>query len=163
MKQSVGHNINEYTQQLQLGNLPKAYKALMQYLMQLRSHFAKKYSTDFQVGSFYQGYMDMSYFAITPNTFRKKKLKFGLVFNHEKIRFEIWLVGQNKQVQKENWRKLKEADWDKYELSKTPQDSIIEFVLLDNPNFNKLELLTAKIEKQSLIFIKDITEGFNNL
>lgn len=156
MKASLGQYIEEYTRQLESGNVPKGYKGLMEYLMSLRTRFIKLYPTEFTVGRFYQGYMDMSYFAITPKSLKSQKIKIGVVFNHEKIRFEIWLVGQNKQVQKEYWSLLKGRDWNKYRISQTAQDSIIEHVLVEKPDFSDMDSLTEKIENETVKFIKDI-------
>jgi len=35
-------------------------------------------------------------------------------------------------------------------------DSIIEYILFDNPNFNELDKLTKQIESGTLNFIRDI-------
>ena len=31
---------------------------------------------------------------------RERKLRFGIVLNHEKMKFELWLMGQNAGIQK---------------------------------------------------------------
>lgn len=158
MKDSLIQCIEEYTKQLELGNVAKGYKALMKYLLNLRTHFKHQYPTEFIIGNFYQGYMDMSYFSITPKSLKNQKVKIGLVFNHEKVRFEIWLVGQNKQIQKKYWEMLKTSDWNTYKISKTAKDSIIEHLLIEKPNFNQMDSLTKKIETETIKFIKDITD-----
>ncbi len=157
MKESLSQNIKDYKKQMELGNIPKAYKGLMEYIMNLRTHFITKFPDDFIVGNLYQGYMDMTYFPFTPKSLKSQKLKIGLVFNHEKIQFEIWLVGQNKQIQKKYWDLFKGSDQNKYTLSTTAKDSIVEHVLVDNPDFSQLDSLTKKIENGTLKFIKDIT------
>ncbi len=85
MNESIHYFIEDYIDQLKSKNVSKGYKGLMNYLMYLRTHFSKKYANELVIGSFYQGYMDMSYFSITPKSIKSKKLKIGLVFNHEKI------------------------------------------------------------------------------
>ena len=158
MKESLTPYISDYIKQLQSENFPKGYKGLMEYLMNLRTHFSNKYSPEFIVGSFYQGYMDISYFPITPKSLKSQKLKIGLVFNHEKVQFEIWLVGQNKQIQQKYWDLLSGSEWHKYPLSKTAQRSIIEHVLVKDPNFNQTGSLTEIIESGTMHFIQDITD-----
>lgn len=158
MEESLSQYIADYTKQLESRNVSKGYKGLMKYLMNLRTHFINQYPTEFIIGNFYQGYMDMSYFPITPKSLKSQKVKIGLVFNHEKTRFELWLVGQNKQVQKKYWNMLNESDWNKYKISKTAEHSIIEHILVEKPDFNQMDLLTKKIENGTIKFINDIMD-----
>ena len=155
MKESLHPYIPDYTQ-LKSSNLAKGYKGLMEYLMSLRTYFINQYPT-YTIGSFYQGYMDISYFPITPAPFKSLQLKFGLVYNHEKNSFEIWLLGRNKKVQQKYWELLKDQDLDKYEVSKTPQDSMIDHVLVENPDFSNAEQLTKVLENKTVDFIDEIT------
>ncbi len=161
MKGSLSKYIEDYTRQLKLENVPKGYKGLMEYIMNLRTHFINQYASEFTIGAFYQGYMDISYFPITPKSLKSHKIKIGLVFNHEKIRFEIWLLGRNKQIQKKYWDLFNEGDWNKYIISKNAQDSVIEHVLVEKPNFNQMDSLTKKIEAETIKFIKDITDALS--
>ena len=156
MKESLHPYIPDYTQ-LKSSNLAKGYKGLMEYLMSLRTYFINQYPA-YTIGSFYQGYMDMSYFPITPTPFKSLHLKFGLVYNHEKNSFEIWLLGRNKKVQRKYWELLKNQGLVKYEISKTPQDSVIDHVLVENPDFNDLDQLTQILESKTINFIENITK-----
>ncbi|QKX06089.1 hypothetical protein HN014_14620 [Aquimarina sp. TRL1] len=161
MKELQQH-IAEYNKQMKLGSIPKTYQKLMKYLMGLRAYFIRQYANEFVIGSFYQGYMDISYFPITPKVLKAQQLKIGLIFNHEKMQFENWLVGQNKQVQKEYWLLCKEQQWDQYPLSSTAQNSIIKHPIIKNPDFEQLDILTKTIEKETLQFITAITNTFPN-
>lgn len=105
--------------------------------------------------------MDMSYFPIIPKSLKIQKIKIGLVFNHEKIRFEIWLLGQNKQIQKKYWEFFNESDWNKYTISVNAKDAIIEHILVEKPDFSQIDLLTEKLESDTLKFIKEITDILN--
>jgi hypothetical protein len=73
----------------------------------------------------------------------------------------VWLAGVNKQVQTRYWKSIKESEWKKYHIVPSTQgsDSIIECVLVDDPDFGDLATLTKQIEKGTLEFIKDV-EGF---
>jgi hypothetical protein len=150
--------VNEYQKQMQKGIINKAYKGLMDYMMGLRTHFQNKFPTHFVSGSLYFGYMDMTYFSVIPESLKKMKLKAAIVFVHDSCRFEIWLAGYNKQVQSEYWKLFKENDWNKYPVVPTIQgaDSIIESVLVADPDFNDLDALTKQIENATLIFIRDV-------
>lgn len=155
---SFNEYIIEYRKQIEKGDIKEAYKGLMEYIMNLRSHFSNKYPDYLVSGSIYYGYMDMTYFSFTPESLKSKKLKIAIVFIHDKIRFEVWLAGANKQVQSKYWKFFKESNWNKYRIPSNMKgvDSIVEYDLVDNPDFNDLDTLTKKIEGGTLKFIEDI-------
>lgn len=97
---SFNECIEEYKKQMKKGCIPVAYKGLMEYIMSLRTHFKNKYPDYFVSGNIYYGYMDMTYFSFIPKSLKSKKLKIAVVFIHDKMRFEVWLGGYNKQIQK---------------------------------------------------------------
>ncbi len=150
--------MTEYKKQLGKGFIQEAYKGLMKYIMNLRIYFEKKYRDYFVSGNIYYGYMDMTYFSFFPESLKRRKLKAGIVFIHEDFRFEIWLFGYNKKVQSKYWKLFKESGWNKYRIVPTTKgvDSIMEYILVDNPDFGDLDALTKKIEKGTLKFIKDV-------
>ncbi len=154
-------SIPEYRKQMEKGDIPKAYKGLMEYILELRTYFQKKHPDYSVPGSIYFGYMDMTYFALNPKSLGQKKLKIAIVFIHGSLRFEVWLAAQNKGVQSKYWKLFKDSNWDKYRLVSTTQgaDSILEHVLVANPDFCDLDQLTKQIEKETVKFIKDV-EGF---
>jgi len=153
--------VAEYKKQLEKGAVKLAYRGLMEYMMALRTHFQKNHPAFSVSGAVYQGYMDMSYFSLVPDSLKSRKLKIALVFIHEKCAFEIWLSGINRQVQENYWALIKKNGWDKYRLvpSIKGSDSILEYVLDENPDFNDLDGLTKQIEKKVLKFSKDV-EGY---
>lgn len=150
--------VNEYREQVQKGAIKKAYRGLMEYIMALRTHFNNKYPDYFISGSIYYGYMDMTYFSFTPKSLQLRKLKTAIVFIHDTFRFEVWLAGNNKQVQSKYWKLIKESGWNKYPIVPTTKgvDSIIECILVDNPDFRDLEPLTKQIEGATVKFIEDV-------
>jgi hypothetical protein len=131
---------------------------LMETIMDLRTHLNNKYPDYFVSGSIYYGYMDMTYFSFFPESIKQRKLKVAIVFLHESFRFEVWLAGYNKQVQSKYWKLFKESDWNQYPLVSTTKgaDSIMECILVDNPDFSDLEALANQIEAATLRFIKDV-------
>ncbi len=158
---SLQENMIEYKKQLQKGIIQKAYQGLMEYMMSLKNHFTNKYP-DFSIpGSIYYGYMDMTYFSILPKSMKDRDLKIAIVFLYDTFRFEIWLSGKNKQVLSKYWKVFKKSNWDKYKIVEPVKgiDSIVEHILVDNPDFSDLDDLTKQLDKGTLIFIKDI-EGF---
>jgi hypothetical protein len=151
----------EYRKHLEKGAIQKAYKGLMEYIMELKTYFKNKYPDYFVSGSLYYGYMDMTYFSFFPESFKQRQLKIAIVFIHEAFRFEVWLAGYNKQVQSKYWKLIKESGWNQYQLVPSTQgaDSIIESIVVDHPDFRDLDALTKQIEGATLKFIEDV-EGF---
>ena len=113
---------------------------------------------DYAPGNIYHGYMDMTYFPLSPKSLKSSKLKIAVVFNYDQFRFEAWLAAQNKHIQTKYWKLFKESDWNKYRMPAATKgfDSIIEYTFVDNPDFNNLDNLTKQIEKRTLNFICDI-------
>lgn len=153
--------MDEYRNQLQRGVIQQAYRGLMEYMLALKSHFQHQYP-DFTISSsLYYGYMDMTYFAISTRLLNQYKLKIALVFIHAAGRFEAWLSAQNKGIQARYWRSIRESGWNEYKLVPDIRgaDSIIEYNIVQEPDFGDLEALTALIESKTLRFIQDI-EGY---
>lgn len=152
--------MQDYKAQLHAGVIQSAYRGLMAYMMDLRTHLMKKHPEDV-VTNLYQGYMDMTYFAFMPQSLKERGLKVAVVFLYEDFRFEVSLVGYNKQFQKKYWQLIRESGWNKYRLVKTlkGEDAIISHTLVDDPDFGDLDALTERIEGGTLTFIADV-EGF---
>jgi len=156
--ESFHEYINEYRKQIEKGAINKAYKGLMEYILTLRTYLKNKYPDYFVSGSIYFGYMDMTYFSFHPKSLGHKKLKIAIVFIHETMRFEAWLAGYNKQIQSKYWKMFKESTWNKYHIVSTTKgaDSILEHILVANPDFRDLDKLTKQIERETMKFIRDI-------
>ncbi len=150
----------EYRKQLEKGAIQRAYRGLMDYIMSLRSYFENKYPNYSVSGSIYPGYMDMTYFSFFPKSLRLQGLKVGIVFVHCEFRFEVWLFGYNKGIQAKYWKLFKESGWNKYRIpiSTKGVDSIIEGILVENPDFSDLDALTTHIERGTLKFIEDVED-----
>jgi hypothetical protein len=155
---SFNDSIIEYRKQIEKGDIKVAYKGLIGYIMDLRLSIKDKYPDYSVSGSIYQGYMDMTYFALFPESLKVKKLKIAIVFIYDTFRFEVWLAGYNKQVQAKYWKLFKESHWNKYSIPATTKgaDSILEFVLIDNPDFSDSDALTVEIERGTKNFINDV-------
>jgi hypothetical protein len=149
--------LKEYRKQLEKGAIQEAYKGLLHYAMDLRTYFQNKYPDYVVSGSIYVGNMDMTYFSFYPKSLKQRNLKIAIVFIHDAFRFEVWLAGLNKQVQTKYWKLFKESKWNKYQIVPTTKgvDSIIEHILVANPDFSDLDALTRQIETETLKFIAD--------
>ncbi|MGB9342326.1 DUF7000 family protein [Trichococcus sp.] len=153
----INEYIKEYATQLRKGQIQKAYKGILTFMSVLRSYLESKYP-DYNAGSLYFGYMDMTYFAFTPADLKNKKLKIAVVYLHEKGVFEVWLAGINRKIQGEYIALMSRENIGKYKLSQVIPgvDSIIESTLVEKPDFDHPEELKKQIEKKAMEFIKDI-------
>lgn len=135
-------------------------KELSRFMKALKNHFRKYYIDDYYIGSIYDGIDTISYFPFTPKDLKTHKLKIAIVYNYQKMCFEIWLAGQNKQIQKRYWEIFKDSDWNKYHIPTSISDgfSIVDDILIEDPNFNDFDSLIEQIESKTLRFTNDILE-----
>lgn len=150
---NFNHCVNVYQEHLKKGDIQEAYAGLVKYVMKIGSVLSKNLADKFSFGALFQGYMDYTYFYYANDFLKKRKLRLGLVLNHSKMRFEIWLLGQNLEIQEKYWQFFKNTRWNKNRTVR-PQYSILETVLVEKPNFNNLDALSQQIEK-TLITISD--------
>jgi hypothetical protein len=158
--QSIQQEMDELRRQLRTGAIQKAYRALLGYMMDLRTRFKNRYPS-YSISGLYQGYMDMTYFAVVPPSLKLRDLKIAIVFNYEAFRFEAWLAGANRQVQRKYWELFRDSRWTEYRVVKpaTGVDSIMECSLAEEFDFGDLESLTASVEENAAEFIDNV-EGF---
>lgn len=152
--------VNEYRKQLGKGYIKEAYKGLMEYITDLRLHLINKYPDYFVSGSIHYGYMDYTYFYFFPKSLKKRNLKIMILFVHDTFTFEVLLAGYNKDVQTKYWELFKESEWEKYHIAQATKDVdyIIDYTIVDNPDFSDLDALTKQIERVTLNFINDIED-----
>ena len=154
---SIREDLGEFQKQLKKGSIQKAYRALLSYMMSLRTHFKNRYP-DSAVSGLYQGYMDMTYFALFPPLLKHRDLKIAIVFNYDAFRFEAWLAGSNRKVQQQYWELFRDSQWPKYRVV-TPGrgiDSIVECDLAKDFDFSDPDALTSSIEMATAAFIDDV-------
>lgn len=126
--------------------------------MKLRTHFKDQYPEYNVAGNFYQGYMDMSFFSLAPKIFKEKDLKIAVVFIHGHTRFEVWLTGKNSTIQTEYRKFFRETSSNEYTVSldKKGVTTIIESILVKQPDFDNPEELTKQIDTGLVRFIEDM-------
>jgi hypothetical protein len=153
-------SIAEFRRLLKEGSIQSAYRALLSYMMALRTHFKNRLG-DPAVSGLYQGCMDVTFFALFPPSLRHRNLKVAIVFNYDAFRFEAWLAGGNREVQRHYWELLKDAPWPEYRVVAPAKgvDSILECDLASNFDLDDPDVLTALIETTTMSFIDHI-DGF---
>ena len=153
----IDADMTRFRSQLQDGSAREAYRAFLGYMTDLRTHIKYRHP-NYAVSGLYQGYLDMSYFALVPPAFKRRRLKIPIVFNYQAFRFEAWLSAANRQVLLKLWERAKDSRWPEYRLVPpgTWADSIVECDLADNPDFSDLPSLTRLIDKKVAKFISDM-------
>jgi hypothetical protein len=154
---SLNNHIREYTHQLRHGQIQIAYKGVMTFMSGL-SRYLEGRHPNHVASALYPGYMDMTYFAFSPPDLKNKKLKIAIVYLHEEGRFEAWLGGINRRVQSEYIDLLSGKNIGPYILSQAIPgvDSIIESILVEQPDFDHQEELMMLIESKYLDFVNNI-------
>ncbi|MFC2037240.1 DUF7000 family protein [Chloroflexota bacterium] len=157
---SLLKDMEELREQLEKGSLQRSYQALISYMMRLRTYFQKTYP-EFGVSGFYQGYFDMTYFALVPPSFKDRGLKVAIVFNYDGFRFEVWLSGRNRKVLRQYWALFKDSQWPEYRVVAPAKgiDSIVEYDVASGFDLDDQAALTSRIELAALAFIDDV-EGY---
>ena len=144
MSENINSCISLYKEQVGKSEFQKAYMFLLKYLMHVKTGFEKAFPKEYSCGNISPGYMDFSYFSFSDDYLQGKKLRFGIALNHVEMRFELWLLGQNKEIQNRYWDILKTSPWNQGRTTK-PQYSELEIVLVDNPDFEDIDKLTTAI------------------
>jgi hypothetical protein len=154
---SKRESLEEFRRLLEKGSIQRAYRALLSYMLGLRTHFQKRLGVA-AVSGLYQGYMDMTYFALFPSSLRRRNLKIAVVFNYEAFRFEVWLSARNQDVQRQYWELFKDANWPQYRVAPPAKgvDSILECDVTSDFDLDAPDALTARIETTTMAFINQI-------
>lgn len=159
---SLNDYIAVYKELLKQGDIQIAYENLRKYVMTLKAHFSKKFKDRYSFGNVSPGYMDFTYFPFFDDFLRSRKLRFGIVLNHRKMRFELWLMGQNAEDQVNYWELLKNTKWNKGR-SVMPRYSVLEAILIEEPDFNNLDILTAGIINHAISLTEEIQDFIKNI
>ena len=159
-------NLNKYVliyqDQLKKGDILVAYNELVKFVMNLRMTFIKRLSDKYSFSGIHHGSMDYTYFYYSNDFLKTKKLKLGLVLNHLEMRFEVWLLGNTKPIQKKYWELSKNTKWNNNK-DEIPEYSILEAILVEKPDFNNLYKLTEQIEIKMIKASEEILDYLKTL
>lgn len=154
---SKRESMETFRRLLDAGSVQASYRALLSFMAGLRQHFGKRLG-DSAVSSLYQGQMDITYFALFPPALRERNLKIGIVFNYDAFRFEAWLLGRNRQAQRQCWDLVKGSAWPGCRVVAPAKGafSILECDLASDFDLDDAARLTARIERRARDFIDRI-------
>ena len=80
-----------------------------------------------------------------------------MVLNHKKLQFELWLMGQNADVQRKYLEILKNSAWN-HDRKEMPKYSVLEIALENHIDFNDKENMTRNIISRSISLSLEIEE-----
>ncbi|MEP1552474.1 MAG: hypothetical protein ABJJ44_15665 [Paraglaciecola sp.] len=142
-KQSLAARIPSYKKAFASGEIQQTYQSLVGIVQALRIDFHKQYKGELSVANVLHGYIDFTYFYLQNAYLKQHKLKLAIVLNHHQAHFELWLLGQTKDVQLGYWQKLKEVKW--VNKAVMPDYSIFEIVMEPAPDFDHPKKLSGSI------------------
>ena len=150
--------IGDYTICLQQNSLQLAYKGILEFMAKLRADFIKQYP-QYDAGSMYPGYLDMSYFSLSTQSLKDKGLKLAVVYLHQSGHFEVWLSAKNRAILKTYKPAVGRILADSPALFHDPgnQDAVMEFTLASAPDFDAPAALMNTIEQGVETFATTIT------
>ncbi|MDF1694564.1 MAG: hypothetical protein P1U56_01975 [Saprospiraceae bacterium] len=160
--ENLNKYVSIYKEQLRKGDIVIAYNELVKFVMKLRTNFIKSCSGHFSFAGILHGYMDYTYFYYSNDILKSKKLKLGFVLNHIEMRFEIWLLGTTIPIQKKYWNLLKTTKWNK-DKTEMPKYSIFETTIIENPDFDNLNVLAEQIEAKVIQVSEEIVDYIDTL
>jgi hypothetical protein len=153
---SLNALISAYKKAFASGEIQKTYQNLVGIVQNLRTDFSKKYKGEYSVANVLHGYIDFTYFYLQNDYLKKHKLKLAIVLNHHQALFELWLLGQTRDVQIDYWEKLKGVKW--VNENAMPEYSIFETVLLANPDFDNPQKISESILSSFRVLSKEILD-----
>jgi hypothetical protein len=156
--QTKDTDIRELRKHLGKGAIQRAYRGIIAYMSQLRTAFANQQGES-AVSGLYQGYFDMTYFALFSRELKKRSLKLAVVFNYETFSFEVWLAARNRQVQRRYWKLLVDAGYKKHPLVEPAIgiDAIVQATLAADYSLEAEDNLTTRLIDGVTAFERDMS------
>lgn len=153
----IDTDMQELQRRLSEGSIQRAYKGIVSFMSHLRSLYAAQPETG-AVSELYQGYLDMTCFAIFPDELKKRSLKLAIVFNYQEFQFEVWLAARNRQLQQHYWALFSKNSYDRHPLAHLAVgvDAIVTEVLAADCSLVDRDNLAAQIVAGVAAFARDI-------
>ena len=154
---TLDKDIRELREHLSDGSVQRAYTGIITYMSRLRKVFAERKS-ERSVSGLYQGYFDMTYFALFSDALKERGLKLAVVFNYETFGFEVWLAARNRKVQRQYWELLSNTGYRKHQLVEPAVgiDAIATTMLAADYSMEAEDSLTKQIVEGVTVFGRDI-------
>lgn len=147
--------LNTYRTLLQTTELQKSYQEFVALFRFLRIRLAELMPEYKFQGNIVENAMDYSYFQFTDEELKAAGLKIAVVFVHADFRFEVWLSGVNRKVQRKYYEQLKDCEL-AYELTDNPErkDYILRCPIDDGFDISDGEAAAEEIRKAAVEMIR---------
>lgn len=154
---SLSECIESYSRAVAGGEMPRAYRGILTALSQFQSAWEQAHPED-STGSLYQGYLDMSFLAVTPRDLAAKRLKISLVYLHAEGVFTLWLTAGNRAIQKRVSQALRAVPLKGYALTvlEPGVDAVIAKEIQKPYPFDEPARLTQYLLAQAEAFAADM-------
>ena len=154
---TLDKDIRDLQKRLSDGLIQRAYRGIVSYMSRLRTVFADQRG-ERAISGLYQGYFDMTYFALFSDELREHDLKLAVVFNYETFGFEVWLAARNRKIQRRYWELFLNAGYRKHRLVEPAVgvDAIVMAVLAEDYSVEDEYSLTTHIVEGVTTFESDI-------
>ena len=154
---TLGQDVSAYRRALEDGSVSRAYRGILAFVSQLQTRLLERFPAC-SAGAFYPGYLDMTYFALTPPELRERKLKLAVVYLHAENRFELWLAANNRALQAEAAEQLAKLPLGGYEVTRPAPgvDAIIAAIAVAEPDFDRPDDLIRTLAEAFSVFSRDM-------
>ena len=154
---TLDKDIRELQKRLSDGLIQRTYRGIVSYMSRLRTVFADQRG-ERAISGLYQGYFDMTYFALFSYELKERDLKLAVVFNYETFRFEVWLAARNRKIQRRYWELFLNTGYKKHRLVKPAVgiDAIVTAVLTADYSVEDEDSLITHIVEGVTAFERDI-------
>lgn len=155
-------DMEELRRRLGEGAIQQAYTAIVAYMSGLRGRLQTAHD-EWSVAGLYQGHFDMTYFGLSVPLLRARDLKLAVVFDYPSFRFQVWLAGRNRAVQRRYWELLRDNGWPTATLVEPAVgvDAIVVADVADGLALVDQEALSASIERAVASLLGDLEHFFD--
>lgn len=150
-------DLEELRRRLGEGAIQQAYVAIVSYMAALRTRFDSAHE-QWSTAGLYQGYFDMTYFALLTPWLKRRDLKLAVVFDYTTFRFQVWLAARNRATQRRYWELLRDNGWPAATLVEPAVgvDAIVSVDVADGLALDDQDALTDSLERAAMSLLDDL-------
>lgn len=119
-----------YKNIIETTNIQKCYQEIIRLIKYISLELEKEMPEYSFMGRVVENQMDFSYFQVTRQSLKELGLKVQIIFMHSTCKFEVWISGYNRKVQRNYYELLCNSDCP-FEMCLNPErnDFIIKTVI----------------------------------
>jgi hypothetical protein len=154
---SLRSDLETLRHRLRDGSIQRAYMAFVSYMSGLRAQFTASHR-DWTTAGLYQGYFDMTYFAVVTPALKARDLKLAIVFDYGTFRFQVWLAARNRDIQRRYWQILRDGGWSAASLVRPAVgvDAIVALDAADGLDLEDPASVSAAIERTAVGLLHEV-------